>query len=70
MKSGLSWPIKDEVSAGGILRSAIERMVVDPMAGFRVLEPGYDIEPVGGSRYRKLLSIRLTPAGKGMLELM
>jgi len=70
VKSGLAWPIEDQVSAMNILRSAIKRMVIDPLAGFGVLEPGYDTKTIGRSGFRELVTIRLTPVGKGMLGLL
>jgi hypothetical protein len=69
-KSGFSWPIEDQTSAHNILRSAIERMVVDPLVDFGVLEAGYRIEKRSTYDYKELQTICLTPAGKGLLELL
>lgn len=69
-KSGLEWPIEDQDSAQSIMRSVIERVLVDPMVRFGVLECQYGTENIHDHDFTKLASIRLTPAGKGMLDLL
>ena len=69
-QSGLVWPIANQVSARNILHSAIERMVVDPLVGFGVLECEYFTKTNGGYASRDLTAIRLISTGKGMLELL
>ena len=69
-QSGLTWPIEDKVSARNILHSAIERMVILPLVLFGLMETKYDKEKIGANTFDRLSSIRLTPAGKGMLELL
>ncbi len=68
--SGLVWPIQDQVSARRILHSAIKRMVVDPLVTFGMMETKYGKEKIGNTEFDKLVSIRLTPVGRGMLELL
>lgn len=69
-KSGISWPIENQTSARNILRSAVKRMVVDPLVDFGVLEASYRIEKQTTYDHKELQTIRLTPAGNGLLELM
>jgi len=69
-QSGLEWPIEDQTSARSIMRSVVERVLVDPMVKFGVLECQYGTENIAGHDFTKLASIRLTPIGKGMLELL
>ena len=40
-KSGLIWSIEDQERARDILRWAVQRMVVEPLAGFGVLDCEY-----------------------------
>ena len=69
-QSGLTWPIEDQVSARTILHSAIERMVIDPLVTFGVMETKYGTKMIGEHGFRELTNIRLTTVGKGMLELL
>lgn len=69
-KSGIYWPIKDQVTARNILHSAVERMVIDPMVDFGVLEAGYRSKKFDAYESKKLDTLCLNPAGKGLLELM
>jgi hypothetical protein len=69
-QSGLSWPIQDQVSARNILHSAIERMVVDPLVSFGLVEAGYLTKTRYSYTSRELDTIFLTQAGKGLLELL
>ncbi len=69
-QSGLIWPIENQVSARDILHSAIERMVINPLVGFGVLECSYSTKIIGSSGFKKIATIRLTPIGKEMLELV
>ncbi|MBN2385597.1 MAG: plasmid pRiA4b ORF-3 family protein [Anaerolineales bacterium] len=68
--SGLVWPIDDQVSARDILHSAIERMVIQPLVDFSVLECEHGIKTVDRHDDSELVRIRLSPVGKGMLELL
>ena len=69
-QSGLTWPSKDQTNVRAILRSVIKRVVVDMMNLFGVLECEYVPENSTGSQYSKLANIRLTPIGKGLLDLL
>ena len=69
-QSGLEWPIEDQTSAQSIMRSVVERVLVDPMVKFGVLECQYGKENIAGHDFTKLASIRLTSVGTGLLELL
>lgn len=63
-------PAKDLDLARVILDPVIESLVVEPMAAFGVLEAKYGAKKVLRHEPRQLISVCLTPAGKGMLELL
>lgn len=69
-KSGLEWRSADQSSAQSIMRSVVERLVVDPMVRFGVLKCKYGPENIAGMDFRKLASVRLTSVGKGLLDLI
>jgi len=69
-QSELTWPSKNQTNVQAIIRSVIKRVVVDMMYLFGVLECEYVTENSTGSQYPKLGNIRLTPIGKGMLDLL
>ena len=69
-QSGLEWPIEDQTLAQSIMRSVVERVLVDPMVRFGVLECQYGTENIGGYDFTKLASIRLTSVGESMLDLL
>ena len=69
-QSGLTWPSPDKTRAHLIARSIIERVVVDMMAMFEVLQCAYVTESSSEYAQKKLESIRLTPIGKGLLGLL
>ncbi|MBN1305664.1 MAG: plasmid pRiA4b ORF-3 family protein [Anaerolineales bacterium] len=69
-KSGLYWPIPDQVSARNILGSAIASMVIEPLSTFSVMETGYTKKTKYGYTSKELDTICLTQLGKDMLELL
>ncbi len=69
-QSGLEWPIDDQVLAQSIMQSVVERVLVNPMVRFGVLECQYGTENIAGHDFTKLASICLTQVGHGMLELL
>ena len=69
-QSGLIWPSQDQTNVTFIMRSAIERLVVDMMELFGVLEREHVTENSSAYQYPKLANIRLTPLGKGMLDML
>jgi hypothetical protein len=69
-QSGLSWPSKDQTLAKPILHSAIQRMVIDPLAEFGLLEREFVSEPISKHEFKTLAYIRWLPEGQGILELL
>ena len=70
VQSGLTWPSKDQTNAHATMRFVIKRVVVDMIRKFGVLECEYVTENSHGYQKYKLANIRLTPIGKGMLDLL
>jgi len=66
----LGWSKPDLESVSDILRSAVERMVIQPMAQFGVLECLYGSEKIGAHEYPMLVSFQVTPLGKALLTVM
>lgn len=64
----MTWPSIDQTFAHDHMRSAIERMVILPLVRFGIMESEYGMEDIGGHKFSKLSSIRLTPFGKRLLE--
>jgi len=68
--SGLTWPSIDQTNVQFIMRSVVERTVVDIMEKFGVLEREYETDTSKSDELKKLVHICLTPIGKGLLDLM
>jgi hypothetical protein len=66
--SRMVWPIQDQDSARRILRSIVERTVVNPLLDFGILQIDYEPHKILGSEFRELPTFRITPFGKGLLE--
>jgi len=66
----LTWPSVDQTFVQDILRSVIERLVINPLAGFGCLECKYRTRTRYGFKSKELVEIRLTPFGKGLLEIL
>ncbi len=69
-QSGLTWPSRDQTNVHAIMRSVIKRVVVDIMELFGVLECEYVTQNSHVHQPTKLANIRLTPIGKGVLDLL
>jgi hypothetical protein len=69
-QSGLTWPSIDQTNAHFIMRAVVKRTVVDIMEKFGVLESEYKTDTSKSDELKKLVHIRLTPIGKGLLDLM
>jgi len=63
----LTWPSIDQTFVQDILRSVIERLVIDPLVNFGCLECKYASKTRHGYKSKKLNEIRLTSFGKGLL---
>ena len=64
----LVWPIQDQDSARRILRAIIERIVINPLLDFGILQADYEPHKTLGAEFRELTAFRITPFGKGLLE--
>jgi hypothetical protein len=69
-QSRLEWHSQDQTFVEFLKRSVVERVLMGSMVRFGVLECQYGTEKIGGHDYKKLTSIRLTPVGRGLLELL
>ena len=65
--SGIVWPIQDQDRARHILRSIVERVVIDPLVDFGILQAGYQPHKTLGAELRELSTFQITPFGKGLL---
>ena len=68
--TGLVWSIQDQETAHSILQGIIERIVINPLKDFGILETEYAPHKILKTEFQDLSSIRLTPFGKGLLEAM
>jgi hypothetical protein len=66
--SRMVWPIQDQDNARRILRSIIERTVINPLVDFGILQTEYEPHKTLGAEFRELATFRITPFGKGLLE--
>ncbi len=63
----LIWPIENQEMAHSILRTVVERIVVNPLVDFGILTPEYEPHKTLGAGYRELSTFRITPFGEGLL---
>jgi len=68
--TGLTWTAPDSHFATSALRGSIQRMVIDPLAGFGVLKCQYREEPLGRMTRSRLIAFKITPWGMVLLEAM
>ena len=66
--SRMVWPIENQDNARHILRSIIERTVINPLVDFGALQTEYEPHKTLGAEFRELSTLRITPFGKGLLE--
>jgi hypothetical protein len=66
--SRMVWPIENQDNARRILRSIVERTVINPLNDFGILQPEYQPHKTLGVEFRELSTFRITPFGKGLLE--
>ena len=69
-QSGLTWPSIDQTNVHFIIQAVVKRTVVDVMEKFGILECEYARDDGKSYELKKLVHIRLTPVGKGLLDLM
>ena len=68
--AGLIWPIQDQEMGRHILQGIIERVVIDPLADFGILEIEYVPHKMLGEEFREPSAFRIAPFGRGQLEAM
>jgi len=66
--SRMVWPIQDQDNARRILRSIIERTVINPLVDFGILQTEYEPHKILGAEFRELSTFQITPFGKGLLD--
>jgi hypothetical protein len=66
--SRMVWPIQNQDNARRILRSIVERTVIDPLVDFGILKTEYEPHKTLGAEFRELSTFRITPFSKGLLE--
>jgi hypothetical protein len=66
--SRMVWPIQNQDNARRILRSIIERTVINPLVDFGILKTEYEPHKTLGAEFRELSTFRITPFGRGLLE--
>lgn len=69
-ESRLEWYSQDQSFVQMIKRAVIERIVIDPMTHFGILECDFQTDESNGHGYKQLNTIRLTAIGKAILTLM
>jgi hypothetical protein len=69
-ESELEWYSQDQSFVQMIKRTVIERVVVEPMTRFGILECEYQADESNGNRYKQLNTIQLTSIGKAIMSLM
>jgi hypothetical protein len=62
-----TWLSPDQIFVNDTMRSAIERMVIYPLADFGILEYEHKEKTSAGYKSKYLAEISLTPIGKGLL---
>jgi hypothetical protein len=68
--TGLFWPIQDQERAHSILRIIIERMVIDPLIEFGILQAEYEAHKTLGPEFSTLSAFKVTPFGNDLLQSM
>jgi hypothetical protein len=66
--SRMVWPIENQDSAHRILRSIVERTVINPLVDFGILQTEYEPHKTLAAEFHELSTFRITPFGKGLLE--
>ena len=67
---GLVWPIQDQDSGRRILHGIIERVVIDPLVDFGILQNEYEPHKTLGEGFHELSTFRIIPFGRGLLEVI
>ena len=67
-ETGLKWAGQDKDSVRWFLHVAIERMVMNILANFGIVEKEYQDKLIGSSTFKDLAAIQITSFGKGLLQ--
>jgi len=67
-ETGLTWTAPSMTYARTSLHWAVQRMVIDILADFGVVEREYQDKPLGKGTTRELTAFRITSFGKGLLK--
>jgi hypothetical protein len=62
------WPDEDLDRACRILRSIIERLVINPLIDFGILQTEYEPHKTLGAEFRELSAFLITPFGRSLLQ--
>ena len=66
--SRMVWNIENQDNARRILRSIVERTVINPLVDFGILQTEYEPHRILGAEFRELSTFQITPFDKGLLE--
>jgi hypothetical protein len=66
-ETGMTWTSADPTYHRDSLHTAIRRIVIRVLADFNVLEPEYELKPLGKGTIRELVAFEVTPLGRGLL---
>jgi hypothetical protein len=66
--SRMVWAILNQDNARRILRSIVERTVINPLVDFGILQTEYQPHKTLGADFPQLSTFQITPFGKGLLE--
>ena len=69
-KSGLIWPIEDQKRARDTLHRTIQRMVIEPLTTFGILDCQNKVKNVHGFEFIDLDRICLTSLGQALLQIL
>jgi hypothetical protein len=66
--AGLIWTSPDQSFHRMALHGAVEKMVIDNLGKYGILEKEYGQKDIGGTTFQILAAFRITSFGKGLLE--
>ncbi len=66
--TNFTWPSADATAHRSILHIAVQRMVVNILAKFEVLEAEFEERPLGEGTTSQLVAFRVTPLGHDLLD--
>ncbi len=69
-KAGLTWTSQDTTCHAMLLQDSIERMVIDILTSFGMVEPEYQEKPLGKGYVTELVAFKINDLGRVLLEAM